>query len=138
MEYYCAKSDYLHIRPIGRRCMRVSMATNITSMQAHTAVSAVRPTCSADTPLIPIASLQTNHYTTLEDPGTNFTAMARAPSALSARAEELILSEQQKLSARMTYMEQEMQRDTFTSTLRRRKKVRTNRTREEPITGANT
>ena len=41
------------------------------------------------------------------------------------RTEELILSELQKLSVRMSQVEQELQTDTFTSTPRKRKKPRT-------------
>ena len=137
MEYFCAKCDYSHTRPIGRWCTRVSMATNISTTQAITAVSAVRPTCNADTLTSPIASRQPNQSPTSVDLATNSTATTLAPSGLSTRAEELILRELKKLSARMTHMEQEMQSDTFTSTPRRRKKPRANRTREELTAGAN-
>ena len=88
MEYYCSKCDISHSRPIGRRCIRVSMATNISTTQAHTAVSAVRPPCRADMPLSSVSSWPANHSTAAEDPGTSSVAISRAPSALSARTKE--------------------------------------------------
>ena len=89
---------------------------NISSSQATAAASALQTASMVDTPPSPSTSMQAS---------THSAPVSRAPSQLSTRTEELILHELQKLSARMSQVEQDLQTDTFTSTPRRRKKART-------------
>ena len=111
MEHFCSKCDSSHIRPVGRRCFRTGMATNITSQQA---------TSRSPSPIHtgPSGSMATGNSST-----TVITTMNSQTQQSGLRAEDLILAELQKLSARMTQVEQELHTDTFTSTPRKRKKT---------------
>ena len=111
--------------------MKVSMATNITSSQANAAASAVLFSSATEGPLSPISSAQpgTSHNVNgLEvQPSTSTQESQVRPS----RTEELILTELQKLSARMSNMEQELHADTVTSTPRKRRKSKARNRRGE-------
>ena len=122
MEHLCSKCGQLHERPVGRRCIKVSMATNITSSQANAAVSAVLFSNTTERPPSPISSTQSRAAQTLNIPSTQLASDLRDPQAKPSRTEELIFSELQKLSARMSNMEQELHADTVTSTPKKRKK----------------
>ena len=127
MEHFCSKCSLSHSRPVGRWCNKVSMVTNLSSAQAREAASAVRPREIVYSPLSPISSLCMDSSTGIEEPGISTVAVSRAPNVVPSKTEELMLNELQKLSARMSQMEQEMQGNTFTSTTRRRKRVHTSR-----------
>ena len=64
MEVWCDKCGCKHNRPVGRRCYKVSMATNISTTQATAAVSALYTATSADRPPSPITSMQAGTLTT--------------------------------------------------------------------------
>ena len=108
----------------------MSMATNICTTQANAAAAALCTSTSIDRPPSPITSSQTTVFNTQPTGGV------RVPNQNPSRTEELILHELQRLSARMSCVEQELQADTFTSTPRRRKKAKTGGRRgEEGNTG---
>ena len=90
MEHFSAKCNLSHSRPVGRRCNKVCMATNISSAQASPAASAVRLRETVDTPLSPISSLCMDTSTGIEQPGTNSLAASQAPNVAPSRTEELI------------------------------------------------
>ena len=125
MEIFCDKCGFEHNRPVGRRCYKVSMATNISTTQATAAVSALQTANTADRPPSPISSMQAGTSGLHTATTSHSVPVSRSPSQFSVRTEELILTELQKLSARMSQVEQELQTDTFTSTPRKRKKART-------------
>ena len=117
--------------------MKVSMATNITSSQASAAVSAVLFSNATEGLPSPISSGQpsTSHAVNGREiqPSTSIQESQVRPS----RTEELILTELQKLSARMSNMEQELQADTVTSTPRKKRKSKArNRKGEESVVRA--
>ena len=122
MELSCSKCEQLHERPVGRRCIKVSMATNITSSQANAAVSAVLFSNTTERPPSPISSTHSGTSQTVNVPNTQLANGVPDPLAKPSRTEELTLSELQKLSACMSNMEQEVHTDTVTSTPRKRKK----------------
>ena len=135
MEEHCIKCNSYHKRPVGRRCYRLSMATNITTSQAIMASSAVLSVnSSVSTSVNPVVTTSTRPpppntvtVTTSSTPG-----QSNGPS----RTEELILNELQRLSARMSNMEQEIQSTTFTSVPRKRKKSRqVNKSRDHSVIG---
>ena len=103
------------------------MATNITSEQATAAASALLSQQSAGRLPSPIragpssSSVSSNTFNTLTTTSTS------QHQYTNLRTDELILAELQKLSARMTQVEQELHTDTFTSTPRKRKRVVPNR-----------
>ena len=107
------------------------MATNISTTQAAEAVSALHTTTTVDRSPSPITSMRGGTASTHTVEISHSVPVSRAPSQFSVRTEELILSELQKLSARMTQVEQELQTDTFTSTPRKRKKPKTRGKRGE-------
>ena len=131
MEVWCEKCGSNHNRPVGRRCNRVSMATNISTTQAAEAVSALHTTTTVDRSPSPITSMHAGTASIHTVNTSHSVPVSRPPSQFSVRTEELILSELQKLSARMTQVEQELQTDTFTSTPRKRKKPKTRGKRGE-------
>ena len=134
MEVLCDKCGLKHNRPVGRRYYKVIMAMNISTTQATAAVSALQMATIGDRPPSPISSMQAG-TSGLHTATTSHSApVSRPPSQFSVRTEELILSELQKLSARMSQVEQELQTDTFTSTPRKRKKARTRGRRGENST----
>ena len=135
MEEQCIKCNSYHKRPMGRRCYRLSMATNITTSQAIMASSAVLGVnSSVNTSVNPVVTTSTP-----PPPANTVTVTTSSTSGQSngpSRTEELILNELQKLSARMSNMEQEIQSTTFTSTPRKRKKSRqVNKNRDHSVMG---
>ena len=131
MEVWCDKCGSKHNRPVGRRCYIVSMATNISTTQATAAVSALHTATTVDRSPSPITSMQAGTSSLHTAATSHSVTTSQPPSQFSVRTEELILSELQKLMARMTQVEQELQNDTFTSTPRKRKKPRTRGKRRE-------
>ena len=107
------------------------MATNISTTQAAEAVSALHTTTTIDRSPSPITSMHAGTASSYTVNTAHSVPVSRPPSQFSARTEELILSELQKLSARMTQVEQDLQTDTFTSTPRKRKKAKTRGRRGE-------
>ena len=135
MEEQCIKCNSYHKRPVGRRCYRLSMATNITTSQAIMASSAVLGVnSSVNTSVNPVVT------TRIPPPPANTVTVTTSSTSGQpngpSRTEELILNELQKLSARMSNMEQEFQSTTFTSTPRKRKKSRqVNKNRDHSVMG---
>ena len=127
MEHFCSKCDTSDIRPVGRRCFRTGMATNITSQQTAVAVNALLTQQTAGRPPSPIQAGPSGSTVTGNSSTTVITTMNSQPQQGNLRTEDLILAELQKLSARMTQVEQELHTDTFTSTPRKRKKTTRNR-----------
>ena len=123
MEHFCSKCDISHIRPVGRRCFRTGMATNITSHQAAVAANALLTQHTTSRPPSPIQTGPSGSMATGNSSTTVITTMNSQTQQGSLRTEDLILAELQKLSARMTQVEQELHTDTFTSTPRKRKKT---------------
>ena len=107
------------------------MATNLSHSQAVMATSAVVSTSlNVDPETSDNTRAPTSSTTTLT------TSTAQALGNGPTRTEELILAELQRLSARMSNMEQEMQSTTYTSTPRKRKKSRQlNKSREQSTAG---
>ena len=107
------------------------MATNLTHSQAVMATSAV---VSTNSNISPVTSENTR---TLASSATAVpTSVPQTQGNGPTRTEELILAELQRLSARMSNMEQEIQSTTFTSTPKKRKKTRqANKSREQSTTG---
>ena len=109
----------------------MSMATNITSSQALLASSAVTSIHTSNS-----SAANAN----VELPGPSNTSIAthsaQAQGSAPTRTEELILAELQRLSSRMSNMEQEIQSKTYTSTPKKRKKARqVNKSREQSMVG---
>ena len=95
------------------------MATNITSQQAAVAVNALLTQQTAGRPPSPIQAGPSGSTVTGNSSTTVITTMNSQPQQGNLRTEDLILAELQKLSARMTQVEQELHTDTFTSTPRK-------------------
>ena len=103
----------------------MSMGTNITSSQALLASSAVTSIHTSNSPSV-------NANVELPGPSNISIATHSAQGSGPTRTEELILAELQKLSSRMSNMEQEMQSKTYTSTPKKRKKAKqVNKSREQ-------
>ena len=131
MEEHCIKCNNYHKRPVDRRCYRLSVATNITPSQAIMASSAVLGVNSSVNPVV-----TTSTQPPVSNVVTVSTSLAQSHSNGPSRTEEPILSELQRLSARMSNMGQEIQSTTFTSTPRKRKKSRqVNKSRDHSVTG---
>ena len=105
------------------------MATNLThSVMATSTV--VSTSLNVDSETSDNTRAPTSSYTTLT------TSAAQALGNGPRRTEELILAELQRLSARMSNVEQEIQSTTYTSTPRKRKKSRqANKSREQSTAG---
>ena len=127
MEQFCYKCDTAHIRPVGRRCYRTGMATNITSDQATVAASALISQQSVGGLPSPIQAGPSGSSLNSNTSNTMITTSNSQTQHTNLRTDELILAELQKLSARMTQVEQELHTDTFASTPRRRKRTGPNR-----------
>ena len=123
MELFCEKCELVHSRPVGRRCNREGMATNTPSTQPTVAPNAFLTQQLTGRPPSPIEGTSSG-TSVIRDGSTSLTVASTTSAQQSPRTEELILAELQKLSSRMTLVEQELQADTFTSTPRRRKRVR--------------
>ena len=121
MELFCNKCERTHIRPVGRRCYKEGMATNITSTQPSVAPNAFLTQQLAGRPPSPIEGLGSSSSVT-RNVSTSLTVTSNTGSQQTPRTEELILAELQKLSTRITLVEQELQAETFTP--RKRKRVR--------------
>ena len=113
MEHFCSKCDTSHVRPVGRRCYKTGMSTNITSQQATVAVNALLTQQTADRPPSPI---QASPPGSSVNGNTSTIVITTMNSQVNLRTDEFILAELQKLSARMTQVEQELHTDTCTST----------------------
>ena len=135
MEEHCIKCNSYHKRPVGRKCYRLSMATNITTSQAIMASSAVLSVnSSVNTSVNPVVTTSTRPP--LPNTVTVTTNSTPGQSNGPSRTEELILNELQRLSARMSNMEQEIQSTTFTSTPRKMMKSRqVNKSRDHSVIG---
>ena len=99
------------------------MATNITSTQPSVAPNAFLTQQLAGRPPSPIEGLSSSSPV-IRNVSTSLTDTSNTGSQQTPRTEELILAELQKLSTRMTLVEHELQAETFTSTPRKRKRVR--------------
>ena len=122
MELFCDKCESEH-RPVGRRCNREGMVTNITSTQPSVAPNAFLVQQLTDRPPSPIEGPNSGSLV-IGNVSTSLTATSTVSSQQPLRTDELILAELKKLSIRMTLVEQELQAETFTSTPRKRRRVR--------------
>ena len=99
------------------------MATNIPSTQPSVAPNAFLTQQLTGRPPSPIEG-PSSSCSVSRDVSTPLTVVSTTSSQQPSRTEELILAELQKLSNRMTLVEQELQTETFTSTPRKRRRGR--------------
>ena len=105
MELFCDKCELVHSRPVGRRCNREGMATNIPSTQPTVAPNAFLTQQLTGRPPSPIEGTSSGS-SVIRDVSTSLTVASTTSAQQSPRTEELILVELQKLSSRMTLVEQ--------------------------------
>ena len=103
------------------------MATNITSEQATAAASALISQQSVGGLPSPIRAGPSSSSVNRSTSNIMTTTSNSQTRHTNLRTDELILAELQKLSARMTQVEQELHTDTFASTPRKRKRTGPNR-----------
>ena len=126
MEHFCSKCDRPHIRPVGRKCITAGMATNVSSTQPSVAPNGFLTQQLMGRSLSPINTpFSGSTVNTSASAATSSGGSVTQPN--NTRTDELILAELQKLSARKTNVEQELQADTFTSTPRKRRRAKQGR-----------
>ena len=124
MEHFCSKCEIPHIRPVARHRYSSGMTTNIVSTQVTVAPNAFFTQQLNSGFTSPILSCHSGSSVNRSASKSTSTTTSANIHQGQLRTDELILAELQKLSTRMTQIEQELQAETFTSTPRKSKRMR--------------